>query len=262
MIIWLKRYSIKLLFLVAASALVATGAWLANVQFDEKLLFTIYLANLGTWFLYGFDFRKPFKAGWQRLFIAQLLVAFGFSVCYLSGVQFLVLGFIFLLGLLYQAEIPLLGQGFQIKKLLVFKNALIGISWASLIPLGANDLYQPTTQFMFWFVAVQVGFGSIIRDINDVAHDKLKGLITLPIYVGVDRTISILHFINVASILLVIPFDGLHLKSWMFLLSIAVIIYKAFILIRVRQNHNQQIWTQYLNILTCLLIFLLTCFFY
>ena len=45
-----------MLFLVAASALVATGAWLANLQFDEKLLFTIYLANLGTWFLYGFDF--------------------------------------------------------------------------------------------------------------------------------------------------------------------------------------------------------------
>ena len=247
---------------MAASALVATGAWLANVQFDEKLLFTIYLANLGTWFLYGFDFRKPFKAGWQRLFIAQLLVAFGFSVCYLSGIQFLVLGFIFLLGLLYQAEIPLIGNGFQIKKLLVFKNVLIGISWASLIPFGANDLYQPTTQFMFWFVAVQVGFGSIIRDINDVAHDKLKGLITLPIYVGVDRTISILHLINVASILLIIPFDGLNPTSWMFLLSIAVIIYKAFILIRVRQNHNQQIWTQYLNILTCLLIFLLTCFFY
>jgi 4-hydroxybenzoate polyprenyltransferase len=115
---------------------------------------------------------------------------------------------------------------------------------------------------MFWFVAVQVGFGSIIRDINDVAYDKLKGLITLPIYVGVDRTISILHLINVASILLIIPFDGLHPKSWMLFLSLAVIIYKAFILMRVQQNHDQQIWTQYLNILTCLLIFLLTCFFY
>jgi 4-hydroxybenzoate polyprenyltransferase len=260
--IWLKRYSIKLLFLVAASALVATGAWLANVQFDEKLLFTIYLANLGTWFLYGFDFRKPFKAGWQRLFIAQLLVAFGFSVCYLSGIQFLVLGFIFLLGLLYQAEIPLIGNGFQIKKLLVFKNVLIGISWASLIPFGANDLYQPTTQFMFWFVAVQVGFGSIIRDINDVAHDRNKGLTTLPIYLGIPKTLLVLNMVNLLSIFICVPFVGFDPTSWLFLFSICVIIYKAFMLIRVQQNHDQQIWTQYLNILTCLLIFLLTCFFY
>jgi 4-hydroxybenzoate polyprenyltransferase len=115
---------------------------------------------------------------------------------------------------------------------------------------------------MFWFVAVQVGFGSIIRDINDVAHDRLKGLITLPIYLGIPKTLLVLNMVNLLSIFICVPFVGFDPASWMYLFSIAVIIYKAFILFRVQQNHDQQIWTQYLNILTCLLIFLLTCFFY
>jgi len=68
--------------------------------------------------------------------------------------------------------------------------------------------------------------------------------------------------VNLLSIFIYVPFVGFDPTSWLFLFSIAVIIYKAFILMRVQQNHNQQIWTQYLNILTCLLIFLLTCFFY
>jgi hypothetical protein len=72
------------LFLVAATALVGSGAVVDAKPLDGKLLFTIYLANLGTWFLYGFDFRQPFKPGWQRLFIFQLLIAFGFSMVLLS----------------------------------------------------------------------------------------------------------------------------------------------------------------------------------
>jgi 4-hydroxybenzoate polyprenyltransferase len=166
------------------------------------------------------------------------------------------------LGLLYQAEIPLISKGFQVKKLLFFKNMLIGISWAALVLLGADDLRSPAPQFLFWFVTIQVGFGSIIRDMNDVAHDKLKGLVTLPIYVGVDRTLSILHSINLASILLVIPFVGLNPKSWMFELAAGIILYKAFLLWQVQRKQQQQIWTQYLNILTCLLIFILTCLLY
>lgn len=247
---------------MATTALVGAGARLSNAPFDGKLLFTIYLANLGTWFLYGFDFRKPFKPGWQRLFIAQILIAFGFSIVFLSEIQFLVLGFIFVLGLLYQAEIPLISKGFQLKKLLLFKNVLIGISWAALVLLGANDLSSPAPQFMFWFVTIQVGFGSIIRDLNDVEHDRQNGLNTVPLYLGITKTLVWLHLINLLSILIVFAYEGMVALSWMLQLAIVVVLYKALLLWQVQRNQQKQIWTQYLNILTCLLIFILTCLLY
>lgn len=254
----LKRYIIKLLFLVAATALVSTGALLNRLPFDGQLLFVLYLANLGTWFLYGFDFRAPFKSGWQRFFIVQLVLAVVLSVQILSYFQFSVLGLILLMGCFYQVELKWKEQRFRAKQIFFFKNLLIGISWAALVILGANNFSDEAVQFMFCFVAIQVGFGSIIRDLNDVGHDLKNGLKTVPVMLGTRQTLLLLHVINLSSLLLLLPFFNSNTSSWILPFSIGVILYKSLLLWQVQLKQQALLWTQYLNILTCLLIFILT----
>lgn len=255
---WIKRYLLKLLFLVATVSLVSTGIILNEQRMDGQVLVTIYIALLGTWLLYGFDFRHPFRTLGQKLFIGQLLLACVLGVFFLDRFQISVLFGIAVLSVLYQFNIPFIARRFQLKRFLLVKNVLIGISWAALVPFGSHSFEEPPVQFLFWFVAVQVGYGSVIRDISDIEHDKIQHLRTLPIYFGVWKTLLFLHLINLLSLFICLPFVGFDPFSWLFQLSFIVVFYKALILLQVQLNHSKLIWTQYLNILTCLLIFLLT----
>lgn len=255
---WIKRYLIKWLFLVATVSLVSTGILLIDPNSDDQAFVAIYIALLGTWLLYGFDFREPFKTGWQRLFVLQLVLACVLGFYFLNAFQIGLLFAMALLSVLYQFNIPFVSHRFQLKRFLLVKNVLIGISWAALVPFGAQSFDETSVQFLFWFVTVQVGYGSIIRDISDIEQDKIQQLRTLPIYFGVSKTLLFLHIINLLSLFICLPFVGFDPFSWLFLLSFIVVFYKALILLQVQLNHSKLIWTQYLNILTCLLIFLLT----
>jgi 4-hydroxybenzoate polyprenyltransferase len=255
---WFKRYLIKLLFLIAAISLVLSGIVLIQPASDAHVFSSVYIAMLGTWLLYGFDFRDPLKTGWQRLFILQLILAGILGFSYLDHFQIKLLFGVALSSLLYQFNMPFIARRFQLKRYLLVKNLLIGLSWAALVPFGANSFDDSAVQFLFWFVAIQVGYGSIIRDISDIEHDAKHQLQTLPIKFGIKKTLLFLHLINVLSLLLCLLFVGFDPFSWLFQLSFVVVFYKALILLQVQLNHRKLIWTQYLNILTCLLIFILT----
>lgn len=259
---WFKRYLIKLLFLIAAISLVLSGIVLIQPTSDTGALVSVYIATLGTWLLYGFDFRNPLKSGWQRIFVLQLVLTLVLGFYFLNAFQIGLLFAMALLSVLYQFNLPFVAQRFHLKRFLLLKNVLIGFSWAALVPFGAHTFDDTAVQFLFWFVAIQVGYGSIIRDISDIDHDAKQQLRTLPIYLGVPKTLLFLHLINILSLLLCLLFVGFDPFSWLFQLSFVVVFYKALILLQVQLNHRNLIWTQYLNILTCLLIFILTFWFY
>jgi 4-hydroxybenzoate polyprenyltransferase len=155
-------------------------------------------------------------------------------------------------------QIPYVKVQFQFKKRLLVKNILIGLSWAALIPLGAGHLSTTAIQFLFWFMAVQVGYGSIIRDITDIAHDQKHELRTLPIIFGVSKTIWILQLVNWCSFLIAYYFSNKTNLQWIYLVAFLVICYKSLLLYKVKQNQSAKLWTQYFNISTCMLIFVLT----
>ncbi len=259
---WFKRYLIKLLFLLAAISLVLIGIILNRPLSDFHAFASIYIALLGTWLLYGFDFRDPLKTGWQRLFVFQLILAVVIGFNFLDTFQIELLFGVALSSLMYQFNMPFIARRFQLKRFLLVKNVLIGLSWAALVPFGANSFDDAAVQFLFWFVAIQVGYGSIIRDISDIEHDAKQRLQTFPIKFGIKKTLLFLHLINVFSLFLCLLFVGFDTFSWLFQLSFVVVFYKALILFQVQLNHHKLIWTQYLNILTCLLIFILTFWFH
>jgi 4-hydroxybenzoate polyprenyltransferase len=259
---WFKRYLIKLLFLIAAISLVSSGIVLIQPDSDARAFVSVYIAMLGTWLLYGFDFRDPLKSGWQRLFVLQLFLTVVLGFYFLDTFQINLLFAMALCSMLYQFNIPFIAQRFHLKRFLLVKNVLIGLSWAALVPFGARTFDDPAVQFLFWFVAIQVGYGSVIRDISDIEHDAKQQMRTLPVYFGVPKTLFFLHLINILSLFLCLLFVGFDPFSWLFQLSFVVVFYKALILLQVQRNHRKLIWTQYLNILTCLLIFILTFWFY
>jgi 4-hydroxybenzoate polyprenyltransferase len=254
-----SRQLTLMLFVLAALSLVGAGVLFAQQATLPEIFFSLYVGALGTWLLYGFDWRAPFKKGGQRLFLIQLFGAFESAFYLLEPFQISVLLCMAFIGVLYQ--IPVVGSRLdvQLKKITGLKNILIGLSWAALVLLGARSYSAPFVQFAFWFVAIQIGFGSIIRDISDVSHDQKAQVATLPIRIGIHKTIRVLHLVNFASIGVALCYFGWHF-SVALQLSLLIIAYKALILFKVQQDHSVKLWTQYLNILTCLWIFLLSLF--
>lgn len=249
---------IKILFILATISLVGVGQFVVQQTTWIPGLATQYVAFLGTWLLYGFDWRTPFQKGGQHVFIFQALILGFLAFPYLTFFQWSVIGLIAFLSALYQVQIPFVKLQFEFKKRLLVKNILIGLSWAALIPLGAGHFTAPEIQFLFWFMAVQVGYGSVIRDITDIAHDKKHQLQTLPIIYGVSKTIRILQLVNWSSFLLALYFAYDSELRWIYAVAFLVIGYKSLLLYKVKQNPTAKRWTQYLNISTCMLIFVLT----
>lgn len=249
---------IKILFLFAAISLVSLGQLFAQTCSFSNIISTQFVALCGTWLLYGFDWRQPFQKGWQGVFLILGVLLNLMSIWFLSTFQYVIIGLMALLSILYQIELPFLRVRFQLKKFLLVKNVLIGLSWAALIPLGSGQFEEPEIQFLFWFMAVQVGYGSIIRDISDLDHDRKQRLQTLPLLLGVSNTIWILQFINLSSLLLAFYFVTNSDLNWLYLVAIIVLAYKSLLLFKVKQDQHAKRWTQYLNISTCILIFVLT----
>lgn len=252
---------IKFLFILATISLVGLGQFLVQQTTLTHALATQYIAFLGTWLLYVFDWRAPLKKGGQRVFIIQALILGLLALPFITFFQWYVIGFIAFLSIIYQVKIPYVKVQFQFKKRLLVKNILIGLSWAALIPLGAGHLSTTAIQFLFWFMAVQVGYGSVIRDITDIAHDQKHQFQTLPIILGVSKTIRILQLVNWCSFLIAYYFSNKTNLQWIYLVAFLVICYKSLLLYKVKQNKSAKLWTQYLNISTCMLIFVLTYFF-
>jgi len=254
-----SRQVILFLFVLAALSLVGTGVLIAEQAILLENLFSLYVGALGTWLLYGYDWRAPFKKGGQRLFLVQLAVAFGLAFYLLDQFQISVLACIACIVLLYQ--IPVGGPlwNFRLKKITGLKNILIGMSWGALVLLGARSFSDPFGQFVFWFVGIQIAFGSIIRDISDVSHDQKAQVPTFPVRIGIRKTILVLHLVNLASAGVALYYFGWNFSGAL-QLSLLIIAYKALILFKVQQDHSVKLWTQYLNILTCLWIFLLSLF--
>ncbi|MFM7006444.1 MAG: UbiA family prenyltransferase [Flavobacteriales bacterium] len=249
---------IKILFLIATVSLVGSGQLFAQTYSFSNIITAQFVALCGTWLLYGFDWRKPFQKGWQGVFLILGVLLNLMSIWFLSTFQHAIIGLIALLSMLYQIELPFLKLRFQLKKFLLVKNVLIGLSWAALIPLGSGQFEALEIQFLFWFMAVQVGYGSIIRDITDLDHDRKQQLQTLPLMLGVSKTIWILQFINLSSFLLAYYFAKQTQLQWIYVLAFVVLAYKSFLLYKVKQDQHAKRWTQYLNISTCLLNFVLT----
>lgn len=104
------------------------------------------------------------------------------------------------------------------KKFTIVKNIIIGFVWASSVLLiGASTrIFNEIIFSFFCFVFLRDFSNSIFFDIRDVNGDKKAGIKTIPIILGIKKTLLLLNIINIFSgilLLFLIFFNYLPQKA-------------------------------------------------
>ena len=99
--------------------------------------------------------------------------------------------------------------------------------------------------------------GGVVRDIPDQKSDDQEGVKSLPVVLGVDRTIVILHSINLISGSVFIFFYN-NIEGYLFFGLTSL--WRMINLIFIQKDPQNALWTQKLNLFTCVLLFLILLF--
>jgi 4-hydroxybenzoate polyprenyltransferase len=262
-----KSYKRLALFYVAANALLFAGQLLDASWSWEQFLLLQWCGFTGVYMIYRFndliDHSENFRFNLRRVLRNPLhvlcLVQF---VCITLPAIFLLLSDLRIalllstcfLGLLYSVNVRIRNRNYRIKHLFLVKNLLIGTLWGSTILIGANALSNGLVIGLFVFTSIQVMTGSIIRDVPDTETDRKDGVRTLPVVLGIPRTITALHGFNLLSLAagwLLFPDSGF------LLLMLLVVTWRAVIVFRFARNPYHPFYSNTLNLLTCPLIFII-----
>ncbi len=115
----------------------------------------------------------------------------------ISFYTFLALLFASILGLIYRIKLRFKGNKLRLFDVPGSKNLLYALAWTiviAVIPFWYAGLYKEISIIaVSFFVFVVVFSGSIFSDIKDIQGDRFYGRETLPILVGIDRSLKISH---------------------------------------------------------------------
>lgn len=98
----------------------------------------------------------------------------------------------------------------RLKDIFLIKNFTVAFAWAivvTLLPIAyfEKDI-QISAMFIFLFIFMKVFGNTVTFDVRDVPGDKLSGIRTIPIKIGVEKTKHLLTIVNIFSFLsIVIP---------------------------------------------------------
>ena len=265
-----KRPKLLLLFSIATVSLLLAGHVLNPVSSLEEIVLLLWLGVCGTICIYGLDMDSGnatnvkalaasfLNSSFKRFFLLQFFVlTLPLSLMYISGFRLVMLCAICFLGWLYSAGFTWNGIIYRVKDTLLAKNIFIGFGWGALVLAGAGTGDPKDILALFLFTSLQILVGSAIRDISDMKSDVVSGMRTLPVIFGVSKTLAILH---VANLLTFFPGHAISQNPFIVMLMVVILGWKGLILINVKANKDSSTWTQTLNILTCLFIFILVLF--
>jgi 4-hydroxybenzoate polyprenyltransferase len=257
-----------LLLSVAALALFLTGVVSPTAEQTStiSLFLLIWGCVSGVVIVYRFnDYANKQQSPWKNTmafflnptntFVVLQFFLFGIplSAVYLSTFQFKLLAIAGITGIFYAVNFKLGSFTWMAKHLPVVKNLLIGVVWGMLFIIGYGTLDGPYALGMFLFISVQVFIGSAIRDLNDIENDQKKQLNTLAVILPTNQALVLLHLINIISFGLFLLFDDLSFTLFLF-----PVIWRIMNLYFIQQQGIRWIWTQVVNLMTCLIILLTT----
>ena len=257
-------------FYLAALSLLFSGFLLNNSIRLIEFLLLIWVNLSGVFLVYRFNECMSQKYGLtgnlrhylsyklHRIVVIQLfLIVLPLSIFYLDLLKISILIGGAFLSFLYSIQLRIGSRGFKLKNVFVLKNILIGIVWGSLILIGADANIDKWVYLVFIFVCIQVFIGGTIRDIPDLSSDEQEGVNSLPVVLGANRTIFILHAINLIAGSSFIFFK--HDIEGCFLFGLTTI-WRFINLIMIQKDSQNSLWTQQLNLFTCVLLFLILLF--
>jgi 4-hydroxybenzoate polyprenyltransferase len=231
---------------IAAAGMVYTSCFIQGIDYRAAIIgimtlvaFSIYNLNRKTdeeedeinhkeRFVFTKTFEKP-------LFYAAIFaytIALGISVLY--GIQTFLVAIIPLIsGILYSIPImPASWHYHRLKEIPVIKNLVVAVAWA--LPLSLLPVYITSTS-PDWSTAITALFffnyvfiASILPDIRDREGDALTHVMTIPVTIGVKRTLALLTVINLIIGGLVLSMGIRFLSGPVFTLLLIGICYSQF----------------------------------
>lgn len=93
------------------------------------------------------------------------------------------------------------------KDIIGFKSFYVSFFWASLIFLLVfyyNSDITIAVFLLFAFVFLRFIVSTVFFDIKDMESDRLSGLKTLPVFLGKDKVLALIHILNIFSFLPII----------------------------------------------------------
>jgi 4-hydroxybenzoate polyprenyltransferase len=258
------------LFAVPALALLFSGV---SMRLDQisliELVLIIWATISGILIVYRYnDFACGFSSSWKpviaffsdwsnTLLVAQFfLIGIPLSWFYLNEFQFVVLALAGILGIAYAVKFQWGDLSWFPKRKFPIKNILIGCVWAALFIVGYGQIPHSSMWGIYGFIAVQVFIGSIVRDVPDAEVDLTRNSSSLPIMIGANKTVLLLHVFNWAALC----FAFLDL-DWLFPIFFPTVLWRSLILFLIQRYPNNAIFTQWANLYTCLIIFATMLFF-
>ena len=210
--------------LAAGSSFVAISAMmLFNVMIRWEFLPIIYLMTLC---IYNFDHYKEMDNDFSnnsgrvghlmryKKFLPLLIASYGLGSIFLlfifGNLESIIFGIAFLsMGLIYSYKVKDLTS-----KILAFKNFYTASAVAlSVLFTGVYCGYGLSWLFIIIFVFLFLRFliNTSFCDIKDMETDKKEGLLTLPLYLGRNKFLMLLHLINLISFITLLSALILHI---------------------------------------------------
>ena len=169
---------------------------LADLPVEWLPLFIVFAVTL---FVYSFnrltdlaedEQNVPRRASFIDDYGFALLVV-GTVLYFLATVAAIVAGIRGAPAMVVPLAVTLLYSVFGLKRVLLVKNLLVGLSWG-LIPLGVGVYYEVLGTFdiifMFVFVTAALTIAAVVFDIKDIEGDSAEGIRTVPVLAGPRRT--------------------------------------------------------------------------
>ncbi len=196
----------NLLISLSATSVAVSTMLLADLSPDPLALGIVFAATL---FVYTFNRLADRSEDVRNLpgrvaFVAEygrVLLAVGVVLYTVTFASALARGVPGAPALVLPAIVAVLYSQVGVKRILLAKNLLVGLSWG-LVPLGVGVYYDVLWTvdilFMFAFVTVMLTIAAAVFDIKDIEGDRAEGIRTVPIVLGVDRTRRLAVAVSVA----------------------------------------------------------------
>lgn len=261
------RFKKLTLFFLASSALISSGFLLGD-HLNFNVLFLLIYCNLtGLFLIYrlndcidqsaglSLNINHFFQHQLHKIMVLQFVVLLiPLAFIWLPNFSFMVLGIAALVGMFYSLSFTINGKQFRLKNVFILKNVLIGLAWGGLVIVGSGTLEAANIIGLFSFTSIQVMIGSIIRDVPDLDKDRLNNVRTFPVVIGLHKTFFVMQGLNLLSVLTLYLFSE---NLWIFTIS-TIVIWRMMNIILLRLSPLSKLWSQGVNLFTCILIFLAT----
>lgn len=261
------KFKNLILFFVASSSILISGFIVGGTKDYYQLALLLWCNITGVFLVYRlndtidqnrdlkFNIMSFIAIPLHKMVVIQFLViVIPLAFIYLNPFILTILSISASLGILYSINFKFGAYQFRLKNVFFVKNMLIGVTWGSLILIGATNYSNPFLTPLFVFVSAQVFLGGMIRDIPDLEKDKLAKVQSFPVVLGIPATVIFMHLINVGFTAYLI--STFYSTEILLLFGVSAL-WRTMNIFLVGKNPANRKWSQSMNLTTCVLILLM-----